>query len=133
MRYLRLILFTVVFFLSLTAAAFAQDAPPPIDLGAVGLIALAMALNTGGVFFLVNAVNKWKPKLRERAPQWIPMIAMLSGPLLNGAGALLGDVFNYPFDFSPLIGAFGGTAAVAFDQVRKQRRRARIFTPRSRR
>ena len=129
-RYLRLILFA--FFTLLAAPAFAQGDPPPIDLGAVGLIALAMALNTGGVFFLVNAVNKWKPKLRERAPQWIPMIAMLSGPLLNGAGALLGDVFNYPFDFSPLIGAFGGTAAVAFDQVRKQRRRARILSPRSR-
>ncbi len=132
MRYhLRLILFA--FFTLIATTAFAQDAPLPVDLAEVGLIALAMALNTGGVFFLVNAVNKWKPKLREKAPQWIPMIAMMSGPILNGAGALLGDVFNYPFDFSPLIGAFGGTAAVAFDQVRKQRRRARIFSPRSRR
>ena len=104
-----------------------QVAPPPVDLGVAGLIALAMALNTGGVFFLVNAVNKWKPKLRERAPQWIPLIAMVSGPLLNGAAALLTDALGYPIDFSLLIGAFGGTAAVTFDQVRKQRRRALRF------
>lgn len=109
-----------------------QVEPPPVDLGAAGLIALAMALNTGGVFFLVNAVNKWKPKLRERAPQWIPILALMSGPLVNAAGAALSNAFNYPVDFSPLIGALGGTAAVTFDQVRKQRRRARIFSPRSR-
>ena len=104
-----------------------QVEPPPVDLGAAGLIALAMALNTGGVFFLVNAVNKWKPRLRERAPQWIPIIAMLSGPLLNAAGVFLSNALGYPIDFSLLIGSFGGTAAVTFDQVRKQRRRALRF------
>ena len=104
-----------------------QVEPPPVDLGASGLIALAMALNTGGVFFLVNLINKWKPKLRERAPQWIPILAMISGPILNAAAALLTEALGYPIDFSLLIGAFGGTAAVTFDQVRKQRRRARAF------
>ena len=51
--------------------------------------------------------------------------AMASGPLLNAAGAVLSDAFGSPIDFSPVIGASGGTAAVAAHQFGTQRRRAR--------
>ena len=100
--------------LVLVATCFAQESPSPEEaagMGAAGLTALAMALNTGGVFFLVNLITSLVPTLRVRAPQWIPILAMLSGPLLNAAGAALSDALGYPIDFSPLVGAFGGTTA----------------------
>ncbi len=109
------------------AAVFAQEVPleAGVDLGASGLTALAMAINTGGVFFLVNLITSFAPTLRRRAPQWIPIIAMASGPLLNVAGAALSEALGHPIDFSPIIGAFGGSAAVVVHQFRTQRRRFR--------
>ena len=95
-----------------------------IENGSAAYTALAMAINAGGVFYLVSLITRLLPALRNRAPQCIPIIAALSGPLLNLAGAALSDLFGYPIDFSPIIGAFGGTAAVAVHQIRTQRRRA---------
>ena len=108
-----------------TCFAQSSEVPAAAGMGAAGLTALAMTINTGGVFFLVNLITSMAPALRRRAPQWIPIIAMASGPLLNAAGAVLSDAFGYPIDFSPVIGAFGGTAAVAAHQFGTQRRRAR--------
>lgn len=84
-----------------------------------------MAINTGGVFFLVNRITSFAPTLRQKRPQWIPIIAIAAGPLINIAGASLSELVGHPIDFSPIVGAFGGSAAVVVHQVRTQARRSR--------
>ncbi len=119
----RQLIFLAVLFLSFSATAFTQG--DPVDVGAAGFTALAMAVNTAGVFYLVNLITAFTPTLRRRAPQWIPILAMASGPVLNVAGAALSEALGHPIDFSPIIGAFGGSAAVVVHQFRTQRRRFR--------
>ncbi len=121
MRYLILVL--LVFFPGIAAG---QEAPAPaeLELGAAALQALGLAINTGGVYLLVFLVLKWRPVLKKRAPHFIPMIAIVAGPLLNLLAAFGTELIGYPIDFSPLIGVMGGTGAVAVDQIYRQRRKA---------
>lgn len=108
-----------------TGVAFAQGVDPAADTAATLGVALGMMVNTGGVFLLVFMVNKILPELRKKSPQFIPLIALVAGPLLNLAASAIGGFLGYEIDFSPVIGAFGGAGAVAAHQVHKQRRRVK--------
>lgn len=125
MRTIKLTLFLLFF---MAAALFAQEVSgEELQAGAevaeAALQALGLALNAGGVWFLVFLVNKYRPLLREKAPHWIPIIAMLAGPLLNAFAAVLLQYAGMEIDFSPLIAALAGTSAIAFDQVGRQYRK----------
>lgn len=118
---------TFVFILMLSTIAFGQVGAAEFagngDVATAGLQALALAFNAGGVWFLVFLVNKYRPKLREHAPHWIPVIAMLAGPILNAIATLILNEAGIAVDFSPLIAALAGTGAVALDQVGRQYRK----------
>ena len=90
------------------------------DVMAACMTALGLALNAGGVWFLVFLVNKYRPMLRKKAPHWIPLIAIVAGPLLNALAALVLQYAGVEIDFSMLIAALAGTGAVTLDQMGRQ-------------
>lgn len=105
------------------------------DVTSAALTALAMALNAGGVFFLVFWVNRAWPAIRKRNPQWVPVIALTAGPALNALAVFLSEIFGHPIDFSPVAAAFAGPGAISAHQLWKQRRKtlgARTRPPSSR-
>jgi len=112
--------------------AFAQgEEPPPVDLVTSGLMAFGMALQAGGVWFLVQLVKTKAPALKKSAPQWIPVIALVLGPAMDALASWLSGVLLHPIDFTSVVQAFntvldgfnpvtGGLVAIT-DQFFRQR------------
>lgn len=119
-----------VFVLMLAAVAVGQNSELELaeaggaDIMAAALTAIGLAFNAGGVWFLVFLVNRYRPMLRKKAPHWIPLLSILSAPILNGLAALILQYAGIEVDFSLVIGALAGTGAVAFDQIYRQKRKA---------
>jgi len=112
--------------------AFAQgDEPPPVDLVTSGLMAIGMALQAGGVWFLVQLVKAKAPALRQSAPQWIPVLALVLAPALDFLASALSGVLLHPIDLTPVVQAFNsvldgfnpltGALVAASDQFFRQR------------
>ena len=120
----RLLYFTASVFLC--GLAVGQTTPEPAAGGELeaAVHALGLALNTGGVYYLVFLILKWKRKLRIESPQFIPIIAISAGPLLNYAAVLIANSVGIAIDFSPAIAALSGPAAVTLDQIYRQRQKA---------
>lgn len=122
-KYFLLVLLVLV--LVSRIASGQEEAPPAeVELGAAALQALGMAINTGGVYLLVFLLLKWRPVLKEKRPHWIPVLAIIAGPLLNALAAFGTELLGVGLDFSPLIGVIGGTGAVAIDQLYRQKKKA---------
>ncbi len=119
-------------FILFCSFGFAQEGAAVANGGVsleAALHALGLALNTGGVYMLVFLILKWRPKLKETAPQYIPMIAIIAGPALNAAAVFVSQAAGIDIDFSPVIAALAGPSAVTIDQLYRQKRKAKPSRP----
>ena len=103
------------------------------DYATDGLKAIGFAVNAGLIWFIVQWVKARAPQLREKAPQYIPLLAIALGPALELLGNGLSGLLLVPIDLGPIAEAFGeiasgfsplaGAMTVAVDQFGRQRKR----------
>lgn len=82
---------------------------------------LAHAIN---MVVVVLAANWLKSHWEEVKPH-LPWLAPLIGTALPAAAQFLSAWLGHPIDFSPILGLFSGSAAVAVHQIAKQREKLR--------
>jgi len=81
---------------------------------------LAALINTAGVLTAVQALKIGIPKLKEKIPWILPILAGAIGPAVAVLQGWLGGILGLPIDISPLIAIFTGASATAANQVYKQ-------------
>ncbi len=81
---------------------------------------LAALINSVLVLAIVQILKTKVPKLKEKLPWLIPIIAGAIGPAVAAGQNYLSGLIGAPIDISPIAAIFTGGTAVAMHQVGKQ-------------
>lgn len=82
---------------------------------------VAMLINTAGVALAVQVIKFLLPVITDKYGWALPILAMIAGPAVAALQGVLTRALGYPsFDFSLIVAALTGGAAVAANQVFRQ-------------
>jgi hypothetical protein len=95
--------------------------PPGFDWSQITWqVLLAGLINSVLVLATVQGIKAFAPWVRAAIPWSIPIIAMLTGPVVAILQNALAGFLGWPIDLSPILAPFTGAAAVAIHQIHRQ-------------